>query len=152
MLKCELLKPEVLMYIFSLAFQVAGAVLLIIKYFGTTREQIIDEYYPGSNIANPDKNGMVTLEVDIVKKCVRRIYDNRMAFVFIAVGYVLSIFGETGTCCKICLFAFVFGVTVIIIDAEKIIARKLVDLWYKENILVPHRKVKEKTDQTVVEF
>ena len=56
MFECELLKAEVITYVLSLAFQVAGAVLLIIKYLGRTRERIIEEYFPGSNVAKRDGN------------------------------------------------------------------------------------------------
>lgn len=70
-------------YILSLSLQIAGAVLLIIKYLGRTRERIIEEYFPGRSIVKRDDNNVTRLEKSKVQKCARKVYDNRMAFVFI---------------------------------------------------------------------
>ena len=48
MFECELLKPQVIMYIFSLAFQMAGAMILIIKYFKNAKDTLLKEYFYGN--------------------------------------------------------------------------------------------------------
>lgn len=45
------------MYVLSLAFQVAGAVLLIVRYLGKTKQRVIEDYYPGTGVASTDDNG-----------------------------------------------------------------------------------------------
>ena len=141
MFGCELLKVRVIAYVFSLAFQVAGAVLLIIKYFGRTKERIFEEYFPGSNIAERDENDITTLNKEKVQMCVRNIYDNRMAFLFIAIGYILSIFGEIDGECKICILLFVITSTSIIVSIEKILSTMVSKIIYKEDIVVPYKKL-----------
>lgn len=150
MFEC-ILDFEVAIYIMSLALQVAGAVLLIIKYFGKTKDRIIDEYFPGSNIVERDKNNNVTLRKEKVQECVRQIYDNRMAFVFIAVGYVLSIFGSTNSACKICLFAYLVVFTVAIIWLEKSISRIIANKYYDEDIVIPFEDIESVADTFITE-
>lgn len=149
MLQCELLEWRAMAYILSLAFQVAGAVLLIIKYWGRTRERIIDEYFPGSNVIERDKNNNVKLQKDKVQECARRIYDNRAAFLFIAVGYILSIFGEMQGKCKVCVLAFVISSTVIIIILEKNWSYIAAEYFYKEDIPLKYDDIKEKADTCI---
>lgn len=142
----EVLNPGVFAYTLSLAFQVAGAVLLIIKYFGRTKERIIDEYFPGSNYVKYDENENVTLEKNKVQECVQRIYSNRMAFVFIVIGYILSIFGIVPEKNKGCILVFVIVGTIIIILLGKGISVKISKLLYKEDIIRPYKDVEDKAE------
>lgn len=143
------LKLEVLFYIFSLAFQVAGAVLLIIKYWGKTKERIIDEYFPGSNIAERDKDNNVILKKEIVQSCAQKVYDNRMAFLFIAIGYVLSIFGTLNEGYRLYVLALVVVSTVIIILLEKGISIFVSKRIYNEDIILPYSKVEHIADTII---
>ena len=149
MFDCELLKPEVVSYVLSLAFQVAGAVLLIIKYFGKTKERIINEYFPGSNIAKRDSRGNTVLKKEKVQSCVQTIYDNRMAFVFIAVGYILSIFGAINEECKICVLLGVFFFTTIIIIIEKGLSIIISKILYKEDMEITFSEIADRADTIV---
>lgn len=136
MFNCELLKLSTMCYILSLAFQVAGAVLLIIKYFGRTKERIMDGYFPSSSYVKMDRENSnnILLEKDKVQKCAREVYDNRMAFIFIAFGYILSIFGELQGESKICILAFMFVSTSVIILIEKLLSILISKILYKEGI------------------
>ena len=150
MIEC-ILDYEVAMYILSLALQVAGAVLLIIKYFGKTKDRIIDEYFPGSNIIERDKANKATLCKEKVQECVKRIYDNRMAFVFIAIGYVLSLFGATNNACKICLFLYLVIFTVVIILIEKSISNIIARKCYDKDIVISFEDIENVADTYTTE-
>ena len=54
--RCHLLSWEVIFYIFSISFQVAGAVLLIIKYCGNTMNMMLQEYFPEGGVILVEKN------------------------------------------------------------------------------------------------
>lgn len=130
-----------LVYILSLSFQVAGAVLLIIKYWGKTKDRIVDEYFPGSNIIERDEEDNIKLEKEKVQVCARNIYDNRMAFVFIAIGYILSIFGSMNSISKIYILILVILFTVIIIVIEKKISMEISKRYYIEDIIMSYDEV-----------
>lgn len=70
-------------YVLSLAFQIAGVVLLILKYWGNTRQRIINEYFPGTGIASNDGDDNTVLDVFRVRECVIEIYSSRVAFIYI---------------------------------------------------------------------
>lgn len=108
------------LYILAIALQVAGAVLLIIKYWGNTQNRIINEYFPGTGIANNDGNDNAVLEVERVRECVREIYASRIAFTNIALGYALAIFGDKGLKDNIVLLTYValLSSAIIVVDAN----------------------------------
>ena len=139
----------VAIYVLSLAFQVAGAVLLIIRYWGRTKERIIEEYFPGSNIIGRDEDNNVRLEKTKVQKCAQTIYDNRMAFVFIAIGYILSIFGTTNGACQYCLLAVLVMSTIVIILLEKGISIVVSKMLYREDIVLPYSEIEDIADTTI---
>jgi len=151
MFNCELFRMDTLFYIFSLAFQVAGAVILIIKYFGKTKERIIEEYYPGSNIAERDENNTIVLEKEKLQTCARKIYDNRASFSFIAIGYILSIFGDISNQCKVCVLMMTVTCTVTIILIEKGVAIILSKIFYRKDEKIPFDKVKHIADTAMTQ-
>ena len=149
MICCKILNPGVITYVLSLAFQIAGAVLLIIKYWGRTRERIIDEYFPGSNIIGRDDENNAHLEKRKVQKCARIIYHNRMAFLFIAIGYGLSVFGETSGVCRWCLALYVALCTIILILFERAISIVISKVFYREDIVLPYSEIEDIADTVI---
>lgn len=142
---------EIIAYVLSLAFQVAGAILLIIKYFGNTQKQIIEEYFSGSSYVETDKTNINNslLKKDKVRECARKVYDNRMAFVFIAAGYILSIFGDTHGTCKMCILAYVFSSTTIIILLEKATSMIISKVIYRKDIPVKRSEIGDKAISSI---
>lgn len=140
---------EVLMYIFSLAFQIAGAVLLIIKFWGNTYNRIIETYYPGAGIADNDGDYNAILDVDRVRECAKEIYGNRAAFIYIAIGYVVSIFGEKQDVDDWLLLIFVIEVTIFLIMAERIFATLCSKYFYKADLKIPYDNLPEYVSGTM---
>lgn len=137
---------KILLYILSLAFQVAGAVLLIIKYCGKTKQRIISEYFPGSNIIERDDDDMVHLEKEKVQECVKRIYDNRISFAYIAIGYVLSIFGESTNRSKAEIMFYMIFSTIALILVEKIISSIFARLLYRADLEMNYSEIEDIAD------
>ncbi len=140
---------KIVLFILALSFQISGAILLIIKYWGKTRQRIINEYYPGTGIASNDGENNAVLDANRVRECATGIYANRMAFVFIAIGYALSIFGEKGNAGNIVvLFSTAVTTTILVIiegKASKLIAKKL----YQEDIVIPYDELPDYIDRTL---
>lgn len=141
-----MLTLEVITYILSLALQVAGAILLIIKYWGRTQERIIEEYFPGSNIIKRDDENNVHLEKKKVQKCAQTIYHNRMAFVFIAIGYGLSVFGATSGVCPWCLALYIALCTIVIVILERVVSIVVSKMLYREDIVLPYSEIEDIAD------
>lgn len=140
-----------IVYVSALAFQIAGAVLLIIKYWGNTEQRVINVYYPGTGIASNDGDDNAILEVNRVRECVAEIYGNRMAFIYIAVGYALSIFGNKGTFDNVVVLAMVTVLAVIFIVLEILLAKALAKKLYKEDIIISYNDLPDYIDRTLSE-
>lgn len=135
-------------FVLALAFQIAGAVLLILKYWGNTKQRIINEYYPGAGIANNDGEDNAILDVVRVRGCVIEIYSSRMAFIYIAIGYALSVFGEKGTAASTTVLFMVFIAAGMLIGIESVIVRIVARIIYKEDIKISYTDLPEYIDRT----
>lgn len=142
---------KLILYILSLAFQVAGAVLLIIKYCGKTKQRIISEYFPGSNVIERDDDDRVHLKKEKVQECVKRIYDNRISFAYIAIGYVLSIFGESSNSSKVEILFYMIFFTITLILIEKIISSAFARLLYRTDIEMEYSEIEDIADTVATE-
>ena len=106
-------------------------------------------YYPGTGIANNDGDDNAILEVDRVRECVKEIYGNRMAFIYIAVGYALSIFGDKGIFNNGFVLAMVTLSSIIFIVLEILLAKVLAKKMYKEDIKIPYNDLPDHIDRTI---
>lgn len=71
----------------------SGSVLLLLYFWGNTRDRIIHRLFPGSRIPKPNRNNEITLEKERVQAEAVTIYKNRVAFVLLGIGYLIGIFG-----------------------------------------------------------
>lgn len=135
-------------YVLSLAFQIAGAVLLILKYWGNTRQRIINEYFPGTGIASNDGDDNAVLDVLRVRECVIEIYSSRVAFIYIAIGYALSVFGEKGDVASVTILLMIFVASGVLIGVEYLLARVVARVIYKDDIKISYADLPEYIDRT----
>ena len=88
---------EGLIYIFAIAFQLAGAELLIMNYWGKPisilKKQELDKE------THVEEETLV-LRCETESEIVSNIRLNRIAFIMIAIGYVVGIFGDVQNSCK----------------------------------------------------
>lgn len=89
---CELNATNML-YIAAISFQLAGALLLICHYMRNTENQIKESYFSQDAIIEVD-NGKVTLRKEKIRIKAAEIYVNRISFIYIAIGYIIGIFGD----------------------------------------------------------
>lgn len=85
-----------ILFIVSVSFQLSGALVLLIN---TLSKKGLESDSKGETINILDSNGFVKIghtktdsEIDIIKK--RVITRNRFAFVYLIIGYLLSIFSS----------------------------------------------------------
>lgn len=140
---------SVIIYILALAFQIAGAVLLIIKFWGNTQNRIIETYYPGTGVASNDGDDNAILEVARIRECVKEIYANRAAFIYIAIGYAISIFGDKGITNNWVILLFVIFTTIALIGVERLIANGCAKYFYKEDIKISYDDLPNHIDKTM---
>ncbi|MCR4744643.1 MAG: hypothetical protein K5894_05365 [Lachnospiraceae bacterium] len=131
-----------------MGLQIAGAVLLIIKYWGNTLDRVINIYYPGTGIASNDGDDYAVLEAKRVVECAMEIYDNRMAFIYIADGYAFSIIGEKGVFDNIIVLIMVIVSSVFFYNYRKIVSKKIAKTLYEKDIKIPYQGLPDYIDRT----
>ena len=133
-------------YTIAISLQLAGAVILIINYCRNTHNQIIDRYFPGSNLVERDNKDNIVLEKERVQEVVREIFMNRCAFFYIGAGYIVGIYGEAGKTNKCIISILVIIGSFLLIVLGEIILNGIVKKRYKEDMEIPYNSVASKAD------
>lgn len=141
--------PKEIIYAMSIALQVSGSILLLLFYFrGKTKDLAIHEYFPGSNIARRDKQNNITMEKEKLQEVVVLIYKNRIAFVMLACGYLIGIFGRNDGH-DLAIAGSVVAMTVFVIWLINVICRLVAQKRYQADEVIPYDSIKDYADTTV---
>jgi len=82
-----------MIYVCSISFQLSGALLLLIFFVSAKRKKVLQRF-AGTGIIVKDRNtNKILYNEDSLRKCFRDTYINKCAFIYIALGYFLSVFG-----------------------------------------------------------
>lgn len=81
------------LYILSISLQVSGALLLMKYSLSTHRKQVIKRFI-NKNIIIKDFDGKINYDKDELKETFKISYLNKFSFAFIALGYLINIFGD----------------------------------------------------------
>ena len=141
--------PKEIIYAVSITLQVSGSVLLLLYYFrGSTRDLAIHEYFPGSNVAYRDDENNITLEKEKLQRTVVLIYKNRAAFVMLAVGYLIGIFGRNDGH-EFAVAGLVVVMTAIVILSINAVCKKLAQRRYNADEKIPYENVESFVDTVI---
>lgn len=110
------------LYEISISLQLSGALLLLLWSFSKMSTNVLNMCFPGVVFAKRKENGDLYIEKAIIKRKVETILLNVCAFVFIAAGYLYSIFAENDLnnpmdkCCTIVLLTVLFLIAACVIS------------------------------------
>lgn len=85
---------EQLIYLLSLALQVSGALILIFYYWGNTERRVLNTIFPANSSVHREDDDTVIISKEKLRKAHEVVLLNRIAFAFIAAGYLISLFGK----------------------------------------------------------
>lgn len=86
---------EQLIYLISLALQVSGALILIVFCWGNTDHIVLNTIYPANSSVHREDDNTVIIDKEKLFKAHKTVLLNRNAFVYIATGYLISLFGSS---------------------------------------------------------
>ena len=86
-------------FLISISFQLSGALILIFFCWGKTNHKILNMIYPSNSTFERDDNDMVKISKDKLCRANKEVLLNRTAFIFIGLGYLLSVFGTNEGLC-----------------------------------------------------
>ena len=116
-------EDEVYIYILSISFQLAGALLLVVFAISTKRQATIKRFAGKGIIARDGNSKELSYNENEFKETFRIGYVNKCAFMYIAIGYFGGVFGNIDGKNKIVIgllvllcTAFLMGIAYVIIE------------------------------------
>ena len=135
--------------IFSISFQLAGAIILLLWCLkGAKKENIIKRYFPGSNVIERDDDNNCVLHKDKLRMVSKEVYINIIAFCDLIVGYGLSFYASQSNN-KTVAFIISMMITTILLVVEYAIAHLVSVLRYKEDLIEKYEVLKKHGVDTV---
>lgn len=79
----------------SYAFQISGAIILLLWSLRGIKANVLDLYFSDSNVIERDNNDMCVLAKEKLQKKLQTIFQNIFAFADLIVGYSLALFAQS---------------------------------------------------------
>lgn len=138
-----------------LAFQLAGALILLINCSKADRKAVIKNCFPGSNIAERDDDNICTISKEKLQNSAHKIYLNIVAFADLVIGYGLAAFSPVATyqTCQTVIGVAISTIALLFIEyfLSLVTARKI----YHSDLKVDYSELEENdvdTDITIKEL
>lgn len=141
-----LLEHPVQCYIFAVALQMSGAIILILYFCGKTKDRILKEYFPGSNTVERDENNKVILDKGKIRNCAAKIYMNRLAVIYIAFGYLVGIYGSIEACSADYVLIMVILISCIFVIAGQWFSIIFSSIIYREDWKLDYDEISDIAD------
>lgn len=132
-----------MLFISMLAFQLAGALILLLNVVKGSKNAVIKNCFPGSNIAHRDDENNCVISKDKLQSSAHAIYLNIVAFANLVVGYLIAAFSPVAiyeTCYTV---LGVFSGTVVLLLAEYYLSLLVAKLVYAQDIIKPYSELEE---------
>ena len=133
-----------------LAFQLSGALLLLLNCIKSGKDAVIKNCFPGSNIVERDENNNCKIPREKLQESAHKIYLNIVAFVDLVIGYLFAVFSPTADVQIELVLVEVIVATVILLMLEYYISRFCAKRIYAKDISIPFDEL-EGVDTTVTE-
>lgn len=132
-----------MLFIGMLAFQLAGALLLLLNCSIGSKKAVIKNCFPGSNIAERDENNNCTIPKERLRASAHSIYLNIAAFGDLVLGYALAAFSPVAVYQTCVTVIGVAGATCVLLIAEYYLSRLIAKIVYAKDELVPYSELEE---------
>lgn len=109
-------------FLFSIVFQVSGALILLLKSFKKARKQVATAYFTADNSGEVREEDYVELSFWSVSKILVEIYCNRLSFFHLVIGYALAIWSDIGNFSKNRIFQYVVVCSFFVLIVSVVIA------------------------------
>lgn len=123
-----------MLFEFSIAAQLAGAIILLLWSFGKVSRNAIEMCFPSIAAVDTDEEGNGILKKEILQKNVKKIFLNIWAFTCITCGYIMNIFSTNDMEKTILKAIIVVLITILLIAIGYISAGYMSKGWFKNDV------------------
>ena len=125
------------MFIGMLAFQLSGALVLLLNCMKGGKEAVIRDCFPGTNVVERDENNNCKIEKEKLQKSAHNIYLNIIAFADLVVGYILAAFSPTADSQTSVILMEVIVLTCALLVLEYYLSRFCARKIYAQDAVIP---------------
>lgn len=126
----------------SIALQLSGAILLMVKFWGKRKTEILQQYFNSSESICRDDGEEVVLHKEKLQKIFREIYLTRFSFFYIVCGYFLSVFDlSISKCCAVLAILLISSILILLAYSISILICKI---KYSKDQKIPYDEAVEK--------
>ena len=126
----------------SIAFQLSGAILLMVKFWGKRKEEILQQYFNSSESICRDDGEEVVLHKEKLRKIFKEIYLTRFSFIYIVLGYALSVLDISTSKCSAILIIMSMSVHLILL--AHFVCFLICKVKYSKDLKIPYDEAVEK--------
>ena len=132
-----------MLFEFSMAFQLTGAIILLLWSFGKVNKNAIEMCFPGIVAVDTDSEGNGILKKDVLQKNVEKIFLNVFAFLCIVSGYIMNVFAFNDMKNQIKKAVTIALITALLIYIGYKGAQYMAKAWFKTDVKISPKDMKE---------
>ena len=140
---------EQLIYLLSLSLQVSGALILILFCWGKTERRVLNTIYSATSTIHREDDNTVIISKEKLYNAHKEVLLNRNAFIFIAVGYLLSLFGTSDGICQWVGFIIVLITSAVLVGIGVFLAHIIAKVSNKQDRRYEFEDLCSKLDKEV---
>ena len=136
-------------YLMSLALQVSGALILIFYYWGNTERRVLNIIFPANSSVHREDDDIVIISKEKLRKAHGEVMLNRIAFAFIAAGYLISLFGKNEGVKPLVGLVIVIAFNVALIAVGVMVSNLIAKAWNRNDRVFQYDDLCEKVESDV---
>ena len=130
-----------MLFIAMLAFQLAGALLLLLNCSLGSKKAVIKNCFPGSNFIERDDDNNCTIPKSKLQTSAHTIYLNIVAFADLVIGYVLASLCPVSDFKTYITVISVIMFTIVLLAIEYFGSKFVVKCIYAKDMVVPYSEL-----------
>ena len=139
-----------MLFSFMLSLQLAGGLILLLNGLKTSKQAIIKNCFPGSNIVERDSENNCVIPKEKMQASACSVFLNNVAFVDLVFGYGIAALSPVALYSKRLTFGMVVILTTVMIGIEWCGIKMLSRVVYAEDEKVPYDQLEENGVETTM--
>ena len=140
---------EQLVFLLSLALQVSGALILIVFCWGNTEHRVLNAIYSANSSVHREEDDTVIISKEKLRKAHGEVLLNRNAFVFIGLGYLISLFGKNDGVKPMIGLVIVFATSILLVVLGVLTSKLIAKVCNRKDKVYQYEELCEKLDNDV---
>lgn len=139
-----------LIYLLSLSLQVSGALILIVFCWGNTERRVLNTIFSANANVHREDDDTVIISREKLIRAHKNVLLNRTAFILIAIGYLLSLFGTNEAVGTWTGLMIVLVASVILVGIGAVTVYLIAKVCYRKDKRNSYKELCSKLDNDVV--